>query len=154
MLGVVDSELDLPPDRRREIDARLEAIRARLKTLRERESGWDAIRNPAAILGSRVAAAQRYAAEAHAAAGEVLASSAAAFGSAAEAHERVASVHERAATAGSGDVPEHERQVALHRAAAAADWRRAERALVLLSDFEQGACGSDQSSDGVPIAPA
>lgn len=77
MLGVVDSELDLPPDRRREIDARLEAIRARLKTLRERESGWDAIRNPAAILGSRVAAAQRYAAEAHAAAGEVLASSAA-----------------------------------------------------------------------------
>src|SRR5215469_2910812 len=73
----------------------------------------------------RVAAAKRYAAEAHAAAMRVLASSAEAFRNAAEAHERAASMHERTAAGGIGDVRGHERQAALHRAAAAADWLRA-----------------------------
>ena len=45
MLGSVDNELWLPPSRRREIDARLEAIRARLKSLRKRDKDWAAIRS-------------------------------------------------------------------------------------------------------------
>ena len=125
MLGGVDSERGSPLDRRREIDARLDAVRARLKRLRERD--WDAVKSQAAPTSERLEAAQRYAAEAHAAAVQVLAASAEAFRRAAEAHERVAGVHERAAAAGIGDVGRHERQAVLHRAAAAADRQRAER---------------------------
>lgn len=36
MLGSVDSQPAFPPSRQQEIDARLEAVRARLKALRER----------------------------------------------------------------------------------------------------------------------
>jgi hypothetical protein len=44
MLEGVDSEPGPPPGRRREIDARLDAIRARLQHLRERErENWDAL---------------------------------------------------------------------------------------------------------------
>ena len=151
MLESVDNELGLPPSRRREIDARLEAIRARLKILRERDKHWAAIRSRTATPGDRLEAAQRYAAEAHAAAADVLASSAEAFRNAAEAHERVASVHQRAAAAGIGDLLSHERQAALHRDAAAADWRRAERSLSLLSDFERAgpAAISDEPGEGM-----
>ena len=135
MLGGVNSEPRPPPDRRREIDARLDAVRARLQVLRERDpfgaTRW------ATSPRERVAAAKRYAAEAHAAAIRVLASSAEAFRNAAAAHERAASMHERTAAGGIGDVHGHRRQAALHRAAAAADWRRAERVQSLLSDHEQ-----------------
>ena len=150
MLGGVDNELGLPPSRRQEIEARLEAIRARLKTLRDRDSGWDAGRSRTATPGDRLEAATRYAVAAQAAAADVLASSAEAFRNAAEAHERVASVHERAAAAGIGDVLMHERQAILHGAAAAADWQRAERAVVLLADFERAelAAGTDERGDG------
>jgi hypothetical protein len=116
MLGGVDSEPGPPSDRRREIDNRLDAVRARLKKLRERD--WDALKSRTAARGERLEAAQRHAAEAHAAAAKMLASSADAFRRAAEAHERVASVHERAAASGICDVRMRERQAALHRAAA------------------------------------
>jgi len=149
MLGGVDSEPGPLPDRRREIDARLDAIRVRLRELRARD--WDAVRSRTADLGDRLEAAQRYAAEAHAAAVEVLASSAEAFRKAAEAHERVAIVHERAAAAGIGDVGKHDRQAALHRSAAAADRRRADRAQSALTDLDRAepvaACG--EPGDGV-----
>jgi hypothetical protein len=82
MLGGVDSEPGPPPGRRQEIDARLDAVRVRLRELRERD--WDAVGSRTADLGERLEAAQRYAAEAHAAAVEVLASSAEAFRRAAE----------------------------------------------------------------------
>ena len=149
MLGGMDSEPRPLPDRQREIDARLDAIRVRLRELRERD--WDAVRSRTADLGERLEAAQRYAAEAHAAAVEVLASSAEAFGKAAEAHERVAIVHERAAAARIGDVDTHEQQAALHRSAAAADRERAERAQSALSDLDRaGLVGaSDEPGDGV-----
>ena len=117
MLSRVDSQPGLVPDRRREIDTRLDAIRARLKQIQERDRGWEAIKSRAA--GERLAAAQRHAAEANAAAAQMLASSAAAFRDAAEAHEGAASMHERATAAGIGDVAGHERQAAQHRAAAA-----------------------------------
>jgi hypothetical protein len=130
----VDSEPG-PPGRQREIDDRLVAIRARLKALRERE--LDAGKRWAATPRERVSAAQRHAAEAYAAAAQVLASSAAAFRHAAEAHEQAALMHERTAAAGIGDVTGHERQVGLHRAAAAADRQRAERVQSLLAEHNR-----------------
>jgi hypothetical protein len=98
-----------------------------------------------------VAAAQRHAAEAHAAAALVLASSVEAFRHAAEAHERAASMHEKTAGSGIGDVPGHERQAALHRAAAAADRQRAERVQSLLAGHYRAepALPSDEPCDGV-----
>jgi len=149
MLTGVDSEPGPLPVRRREIDARLDALRARLKELRERD--WDAIRSRTAAPGDRLEAAQRHAAEAAASAVQVLAASAEAFGNAAEAHERVAGLHDRSATAGIGDVDMHERQAALHRAAAAADRQRAERALSLLPgpEWAGSADASDEPGDGM-----
>ena len=135
MLADVGNEPRPPPDRRREIATRLDAVRVRLRQLRER--GLDVGKNRAATPGERVEAARRHAAQAHAAAAQVLASSAEAFRHAAEAHERAASVHERSAAAGIGDVRGHERQAALHRAAAAADQQRAERTRSLLAETEQ-----------------
>jgi hypothetical protein len=134
MLVGVDGEPEPgpPAERRREIDARLEAIRTRLNKLRERNR--DPVKNLSAAPGERVEAAQRHAAEAYAAAAQVLASGAEAFRKAAESHERAANVHERAAASGIGDVGHHERQAVLHRAAAAADRQRAERAQSLLSE--------------------
>jgi hypothetical protein len=84
MLVGVDGEPEPgpPAERRREIGARLEAIRTRLNKLRERDR--DAIKNRSATPGERVEAAQRHAAEAFAAAAEVLASSVEAFRKAAE----------------------------------------------------------------------
>jgi hypothetical protein len=123
----VDSEPAPPSDRRAEIDTRLVAVRARLKELKDKDKSWDAVRRRATTPGERLALAQRHAAEAHAAATEVLASSADAFRHAAEAHDRAASMHERTAAKGIGDVPGHRRQAELHRAAAAADRHRAER---------------------------
>jgi hypothetical protein len=122
-------------NRRREIDARLDAVRARLKELRERD--LDAGKDWAASPSERVETAQRHAAEAHAAAVLVLASSVEAFLHAAEAHERAARAHEKTAAAGIGDVMGHERQATLHRAAAAADRQRAERTQSLLSEFQR-----------------
>ena len=145
MLGGVDGEPVPPPERRREIDTRLNAIRARLNTLRERDR--EAMRSRTATPGERVEAARRHAVEAYVAAAEMLASSAEAFRNAAEAHDRAASMHERAGAAGSGDVRGHERQAAVHQAAAAADRQRAERALSLLS--EPGRAGPDEPRDGV-----
>jgi hypothetical protein len=149
MLGGVNSEPGPLPDRRRDIDTRLDAVRARLQVLRERDlfGGTRWTTSPS----DRVAAAKRYAAEAHAAATRVLASSAEAFRNAAAAHERAASMHERTAAGGIGDVQGHERQAALHRAAAAADWQRAERVQSLLSDYEQVGLApvSDEPRDGL-----
>lgn len=149
MLGDVDSEPELPLNRRQEIDTRLDAVRARLKTLRER--GLEVGNSRGATPSERLAAARRYAVEAHAAVAEVLASSAEAFRHAAEAHERAASLHDTTAANGIGDVLEHQRQAALHRAAAAADRQRAERSQALISDHEQAglAPGSDEPRDGV-----
>lgn len=147
MLEVVDSEPWHPPARRQEIDIRLDAVRARLKQLRERHVDVAA----RAAAGDRLDAAQRHAAEAYAAAGQVLASSVEAFRKAAQAHERVAGVHKRAAAAGIGDVLAHERQAAFHQAAAAADWQRAERAQSLLSESELpgAAAAPDEPGDGL-----
>ena len=144
MLGDVNKEPGPLPGRRREIDTRLDAVRARLQVLREREvfGGQRWATSPR----ERVAAAKRYAAEAQAAATRVLTSSAEAFRNAAEAHERAASMHERTAAGGIGDMHGHERQAALHRAAAAADWQRAERVQSLLSGHEQ--VGPAPVSDG------
>jgi hypothetical protein len=138
-----------PLGRRRDIDARLGAVRARLKELRQR--GVDAGRSWAASLSEREEAAQRHAAEAHAAAARVLASSAEAFRHATEAHDRAASMHHRTAAAGIGDVRGHERQAALHRAAAAADRQRAERAQSLLSESERAGptAVSDEPREGI-----
>ena len=133
--GDVDSKPAVPPGRRREIDTRLAAIRARLKTLRGRDR--NAGKNRAATGNDRLEAAQRHAAEARAAAAQVLASSAEAFRNAAEAHDRVASVHDRTAAAGIGNKREHQWQAARHRAAAATDRQRAERAQSRLSDHER-----------------
>ena len=135
MLEGVNSEPGPLPGRQREIDTRLDAVRARLQVLRERDvfAGTRWTTSPR----ERVAAAKRYAAEARAAAARVLASSAEAFRNAAEAHERAAAMHERTAARGIGDVPGHERQAAIHRAAAVADWQRAERVQSLLSNREQ-----------------
>jgi len=52
MLGGVDSEPGPAPGRRREIDTRLDAVRARLKKLRERD--WDAVKSRAAAPGERL----------------------------------------------------------------------------------------------------
>ena len=130
--GDIDSKPPVPPGRRREIDIRLAAIRARLEMLRGRDRY--AGRNQAATASDRLEAAQRHAAEARVAAAQVLASSAEAFRNAAEAHERVASVHDRTAAAGIGDKRGHQWQAARHRAAAATDRQRAERAQSRLSD--------------------
>jgi hypothetical protein len=139
------------PDRRREIDIRLGAVRARIKELKNRDLNAEMDR--AATSGERLEAAQRHAAEAHAAVAQVLASSAAAFRHAAEAHERAARMHDWTAAAGIGDVIGHERQAARHRAAAAADWRRAGRARLLFSDHERvgpaAVCG--EPHDGVAL---
>ena len=127
----------------------LDAVRARLKELEERDpeagKGW------AAPPSERVEAAQRHAAEAHAAAVLVLASSAEAFRHAAAAHERAARAHEKTAAAGIGDVIGHEQQASLHRAAAAADRQRAERAQSLLSESERTWPGAvvDKPGEGV-----
>ena len=144
MLGGVDSEPGPAPGRQRDIDTRLDAVRARLRTLRERD--LDVRKRWTATPGERLEAARRHAAEAQAAAAEVLASSAEAFRNAAEAHERAATMHERTAAARIGDVHGHERQAALHRAAAAADRQRAGRALSLLSD--PGRAGATAVCDG------
>src|SRR5215831_19019624 len=64
MLGGVDSEPGHRPQRRREIDERLAAVRARLEELRERRRGADRTK---AAANERLEAAQRHAAEAHAA---------------------------------------------------------------------------------------
>ena len=130
MLGGVDSE-PAPPGRRQEIDTRLDAVRARLKKLREREV--DADWSQAASRFERLEAAARHSAEAQAFAVQVLASSVAAFRRAAEAHEGAASAHDTAAASGIGDVLAHERQATSHRIAAAADRQRAERAQSLIS---------------------
>src|SRR5215472_8359055 len=149
MLGGVNSETGPLPGRRREIDTRLDAVRARLQVLRERDvfGGQRWATSPR----ERVAAAKRYAAEAHVAATRVLASSAEAFRNAAQAHERAAGMHERTAAGGIGDAHGHERQAALHRAAAAADWQRAERVQSLLSNHEPAGPApiSDERRDGV-----
>src|SRR5215469_12852928 len=73
MLVRVNSETGPLPGRRREIDTRLDAVRARLQVLRERDvfGGQRWATSPR----ERVAAAKRYAAEAHVAATQVLASS-------------------------------------------------------------------------------
>jgi hypothetical protein len=135
MPGDADNEPGSPPGRRQEINTRLDSVRARLKELRERDP--DAGKDSAASPAERVEAAQRRAADAHAAAALVLASSARAFRHAAEAHERAAGMHARTAAAGIGDVRGHEQQAALHRAAAAADRQRAERTQSLLSQSER-----------------
>jgi hypothetical protein len=98
-----------------------------------------------------VEAAQRHAAQAHAAAVLVLASSAAAFRHAAEAHERAARAHEKTAAAGIGDVLGHEQQASPHRAAATADRQRAERTQSLLSESERmrPAAVFDEPGEGV-----
>ena len=134
MLRGVDSEPGPPPGRRQHYGTRLDAVRARLKELGERDP--DAARDLAAA-SERLEVAVRHAAAAHAFAVQVLSSSAEAFREAAEAHEHAARVHDRTAAAGIGDVLGHERQATLHRAAAAADWQRAERAQSLLSESEQ-----------------
>lgn len=120
--------------RGREIDTRLDAVRTRLRQLRERD--LDAVRSRDGSR-ERVEAARRHAVEAHAAAARVLAYCAEAFRRAAEAHDRAASMQERTAAAGIGDVIGHEQQAALHRVAAAADRQRAERAWSLLADHER-----------------
>jgi len=148
MLGGMDSEPRPSPGRQQEIDIRLDAVRARLRILRERDlhpgKRW------AVAPRERVAAAKRHAAAAHAAATEMLASSVEAFRHAAEAHERAARMHERTAAAGIGDVRGHERQAGLHMAAAAADRQRAERVQSLLSEHDRTrpAPVSDGPSDG------
>jgi len=149
MLGGVDSEPGSRSGRRREIDDRLDAVRARLEELRERRRPPDKER---AHARERLEAAQRHAAEAHAAAAQVLASGVEAFRHAAEAHERAASLHEKAAESGVGDVHEHKQQAALQRAAAAEDWRRAERAQSVLSEPEWAEPVSDEPGDGPPVA--
>ena len=131
MLGGVDSEPGPPPGRRQEIDTRLDAVRARLKKLRERDVHADWSR--AASRFERLEAAARHAAEAQAFAAQVLAYSVEAFRRAAEAHEGAASAHDTAAASGIGDVLAHERQATSHRIAAAADRQRAERAQSLIS---------------------
>jgi hypothetical protein len=148
--GGVDSEPRFRSGRRQEIDDRLDAVRARLRELRERSR--PAEKGPAAGR-ERLAAAQRHAADAHAAAAQVLASGVEAFRHAAEAHERAASLHEQAAASGVGDVAEHQRQAVLQRAASAEDWRRAEHALALLPQPEQSAAAaSDELGSGSPPA--
>jgi hypothetical protein len=149
MLGRVNSAPRSSPGRRQEIDMRLGAVPARLKTLRERD--LDAQNRWALTTGERVAAAQCHAAEARIAAARVLASSAEAFRNAAEAHERAASRHERTAASGIGDVRGHERQAALHWAAAAADLQRVERVQMFTSSHERAGPtpGSDEPRDGV-----
>jgi hypothetical protein len=137
MLGGVNSETGLPPRRQHEIDARLDAVRARLHELGERDK---ATARDLVAFGQRLASAKRRATEAYAAAELALASSAQAFRRAAAAHERVASVHERTAASGIGDVHEHERQAAFHRAATAAERQRAEHAESLLSQPRQSGC--------------
>ena len=148
MLTGMDSEPGHLPVRRREIDARLDALRARLRELRERD--WDAVRSRTAAPGDRLEAAQRHAAEAAASAVQVLATSAEAFRNAAKAHDRVAGLHGRSAAAGIGDVDMHQRQAALHRAAAAADRQRAERALLFIAGPERAgfAAADDEPGDG------
>jgi hypothetical protein len=157
MLGGVDSEPRSRPSRQREIDDRLDAVRARLKELRKRRRAADQSRaadKSRAAASERLETAQRHAVEAHAAAAQVLASGVEAFRHAAEAHERAASLHEKAAASGIGDVGEHERQAALQRVAAAEDWRRAERAQSLLFEPEQAGpvSVSDEPGDGSPAA--
>ena len=147
----MDSDPRSWPGRRREIDTRLAAVRARLKELRQKR--WAAGQGPAAA-SERREAARRHAAQAHAAAVQALTFGVEAFRRAAEAHERSASAHDKAAASGLGDVREHERQAALQRAAAAEDWRRAERAQSLLSELERAAPahGSDGPGDSSPAA--
>jgi hypothetical protein len=147
MLRDVNGPPASSPGRRLEIDTRLDAVRARLKELKERDRVAD--QGQAAFRGEWLQAAVRNAANAHAFAIQVLTSSVEAFRRAAQAHERAASVHERTAAAGIGDVIAHEQQATSHRAAAGADWQRAERAQSLLSDSEQAgpAAVSDEPGD-------
>jgi hypothetical protein len=150
MLGGADGEPGPPAGRRREIDTRLDAVRTRLRELRERE--LDAGRVWTASRRERVESAQRRAAEAQAAAVHVLASSAEAFRHAAEAHERAARMHDRTAAAGIGDLRAHEQQAALHRSAAAADRHRAERARSLLSETERAGPAAAPGEPGRGLA--
>jgi hypothetical protein len=129
MLGSVDSAPGAPY-LQRQIGTRFDALRARLKELRDKDR--DPARNWALSPTERLEAAQRHAVEAQGAAAQVLASSVMAFHMAAEAHERVASLLETAAASGMDDVHQHERQAALHRAAAVIDRQRAKRAQSLL----------------------
>jgi hypothetical protein len=140
-----------PPPGSRDIDARLYAVRARLKTLRERD--LDAGRGSTGGASERLAAARRHAAEAHASAARVLAASAETFRKAAEAHERAARMHETTAASGAGNVVGHERQATLHRAAAAADRRRAERAQLLLSGHQRAGPAANGAGPGDGGAP-
>jgi hypothetical protein len=133
-MGRMDSAPGPSLDRQREIDARLVAIRIRLKKLNERHKYT--VTNWAASASERLDGAQRHAAQAQAAATSALTSTVHAFRAAARAHERVASVHQRMAASGIGDVIEQERLAALHQAAAQADWRRAERSESLLSELD------------------
>jgi len=148
MLGGVDNEPGPAPGRRQDIDTRLDAVRGRLKQLRDRD--WDAVKDRVGSPSERLEAAQRHAAEAHESAVQVLAASAYAFLRAAQAHERVAIVHEKAAKAGIGDVNQHERQAALHRAAAAGDRQRAAHVHSLLAESERAGSAAvcDEPRDG------
>jgi hypothetical protein len=78
--GGMDSKPRSPSSRRKEIDHRLAAVRARLKELRERRRATD---ESQATASERLEAAERHAAEAHAAAARVLASGVEAFRAAA-----------------------------------------------------------------------
>jgi len=151
MLEGADSEPWHPPGRRREIDARLDAVRARLQVLGERDV--DGVKGRTAAPGGQLEAARRHVAEAHVAAAEVLASSAEAFLRVAEVHERAASRHDKTAAAGIGDVIGHERHATVHWAAAAAARQRAERAQSLLSNHQRAGTAAvcDEPGDGVAL---
>jgi len=149
MLGGVNSETGLPPRRQQEIDARLDAVRARLQELGERDK---VTARDLVAFAQRLESARRHATEAHAAAELALVSSAEAFRRAAATHERVARVHERTAASGIGDVGEHERQAAFHRAATAAEQQRAEHAESLLSPPGQAGCAAAADGPGAGAA--
>ena len=126
------------PDRRREIDTRLDAVRARLKKLREETGTLSRAGPPHPGTGwKRPSVTRPRRARCRC---EKLASSAEAVRRAAEAHEPAASVHERAAASGIGDVRMPERQAALHRAAAADRQRSRTRAVASFRTWTGGAC--------------
>lgn len=136
-----------PPDRQGEIGTRLDAVRARLKSLRERS------RDLAASPTERLEAAQRREVQARDAAISALISSVHAFRTAAAAHERVASVRYRMAAQEIGDVREHEQKAARHRAAAQADLQRAERSESILSESEWARPAVVPDEPGTAVAP-
>ena len=104
----MESEPGLPLDRRQEIDTQLDPV---VRSLRRSDKGASDVGNSrAATPSERLAAAQRYAVEAQAAAAEVLAFSAEAFRHPVEAHECAATLPDKTAAKGIGDVRGHERQ--------------------------------------------